>query len=346
MSAVQPLLEIRDLRTGFQTVRGWACAADGIHLDLEKGKTLCLVGESGCGKTVTGLSILRLIPSPPGRILKGRILFQGKDLLQLPEKEMRLVRGNSISMIFQEPMSSLNPVFTIGDQVAEAIRLHQKHSRKESWKRAVKMLSIVGLPSPEKRARDYPSRLSGGMRQRAMIAMALSCRPDLLIADEPTTALDVTIQAQILELLARLQEELGMAVLFITHDLGVVAQAADDVAIMYAGRIVEKAPVRALFKRPRHPYTIGLLDSVPGPRTASRKAQPLRVIPGTVPNPLNLPQGCRFQERCGWAITRCREEEAPLQKFEDPGGPERMSACWRFDELPAEQEAGERTEGS
>lgn len=328
-----PLLQIQGLRTGFRTRTGIAWAVDGIDLAVLRGETVCLVGESGSGKTVTALSILRLVPSPPGQIAAGSILFEGQDLLKQSKKEMRRIRGNRISMIFQEPMSSLNPVFTVGNQVTEAIQIHQRIPRKEAEKRAVAMLSQVGLPAPEQTMKDHPHRLSGGMRQRAMIAMALSCRPDLLIADEPTTALDVTIQAQILNLMGRLQEEMGMAILFISHDLGIVAEIADRVAIMYTGRIVELAPVSALYETPRHPYTIGLLRSLPRARSDFETRKPLEAIPGMVPELTRLPRGCRYQERCGWAIDRCRQEEPPLLWFEEGEGLQRGSACWRHSEL-------------
>jgi len=327
------LLEIRELRTGFQTERGWAWAVDGVSLAIGRGRTLCLVGESGCGKTVTGLSILRLVPSPPGQIASGEILLDGLDLLRLTEKEMRRIRGNQVSMIFQEPMTSLNPVFTIGNQVAEVIRLHQKASRKEARRSTIEMLDRVGLPSPELRIRDYPNQLSGGMRQRVMIAMALSCHPRLLIADEPTTALDVTIQAQILDLMAGLQKQMGMAILFITHDLGIVAQMADEVAIMYAGRIVEYAPVTALYQHPRHPYTIGLLRSVPRPRRGGAERHRLEAIPGMVPDLNQLPPGCNYQDRCAWVIEKCRSQDPPLEWFAEAEGVQRGSACWRWREL-------------
>jgi oligopeptide/dipeptide ABC transporter ATP-binding protein len=306
---------------------------DGIDLAIPRGKTVCLVGESGSGKTVTALSILRLVPSPPGRIAQGSIRLDGEELLDLPEKKMRRIRGNRISMIFQEPMTSLNPVFTIGNQVAEAIRVHRRVPRKEAEDLAVAMLSQVGLPSPEKTMKDHPARLSGGMRQRAMIAMALSCRPDLLIADEPTTALDVTIQAQILNLMGRLQEQMGMSILFISHDLGIVAQTADEVAIMYAGRIMEIAPVAALYEAPRHPYTIGLLRSLPTKRTDFTSRRPLEAIAGMVPDLTRLPRGCRYQERCEWATDKCRQEEPPLLWFEQAEETHRGSACWRHFEI-------------
>ncbi len=333
-SAGSPLIEVEGLKTGFQTERGWAWAVDGVSFSIERGRTLCLVGESGCGKTVTGLSILRLVPSPPGRIVSGRIRIDGIDLLGLPEKQMRRVRGNRISMIFQEPMTSLNPVFTVGSQVEEAIRLHQGVSRKEARKRTIEMFGRVGLPSPEQRIRDYPNQLSGGMRQRVMIAMALSCHPDVLIADEPTTALDVTIQAQILDLMAGLQKQMGMAILFITHDLGIVAQIADDVAIMYAGRIVEYAAVTDLYDRPRHPYTLGLLRSVPKPRPSEGGRPRLDAIPGTVPDLTRLPAGCSYQDRCPWVFERCRRQAPPLLPIgQGRAGGQRRSACWRWEEL-------------
>ena len=332
-SRTNPLLEIQGLRTGFRTRKGLAWAVDGIDLTMGRGKTVCLVGESGCGKTVTALSILRLVPSPAGRIAEGRILFEGEDLLKMPEKAMRRIRGNRISMIFQEPMTSLNPVFTIGNQVAEGIRLHQQIPHREARERAVAMLSQVGLPSPEKTMKDYPNKLSGGMRQRAMIAMALSCRPDLLIADEPTTALDVTIQAQILDLMGQLQDRMGMAILFISHDLGIVAQVADEVAIMYAGRMVEYAPVAALYETPRHPYTVGLLRSLPRKREDFKNRRHLEAIAGMVPDLTHLPRGCRYQDRCGWTADKCRQEEPPLLRFEDAEGRQRASACWRHTEL-------------
>jgi oligopeptide/dipeptide ABC transporter ATP-binding protein len=306
---------------------------DGIDLAVRRGKTLCLVGESGSGKTVTALSILRLVPSPPGRIAEGAIRFDGQDLLKMTEKEIRRVRGNRISMIFQEPMTSLNPVFTIGNQVAEVIRTHRRVSWKDAEERARTMLSRVGLPSPGKTMKDHPDKLSGGMRQRAMIAMALCCRPDLLIADEPTTALDVTIQAQILSLMNELQEQMGMSILFISHDLGIVAQTADEVAIMYAGRIVEHAPVAALYEAPRHPYTVGLLRSVPRKRSDFRKRRPLQAIPGMVPDLTRLPRGCRYQDRCEWVVGKCRQEEPQLLWIEEEEAGRRGSACWRHEEI-------------
>jgi len=302
------LLQVQDLQTHFFTEDGVVRAVDGVSFSVPEATTVGVVGESGCGKSVTALSILRLISSP-GRIVGGRILYRNQDLLALPEPSMRDIRGNKISMVFQEPMTSLNPVFTVGEQVAEAIRLHQHASRPAARERTVDLFRTVGIPSPEERISSYPHQLSGGMRQRVMIAMALACRPDLLVADEPTTALDVTIQAQILDLLQRLQREIGMSVLLITHDLGVVAETCERVIVMYAGQIVEEAPVAALFERPRHPYTQGLLRSLP--RFGQRETR-LREIPGMVPSPTRLPRGCRFRDRCDRAIERCAAQEPSL----------------------------------
>ena len=310
--AASPILEVRDLRTSFHTAEGEGRAVDGVSFYLERGETLGLVGESGCGKSVTALSILRLV-APPGRIGGGQILLSGRDLLTLPEPEMRRVRGDEIAMIFQEPMSSLNPVMSCGRQIEEAVRLHQGGSRKQARDRAIEMMHLVGIPAPEQRVDEYPHQLSGGMRQRVMIAIALSCNPDVLIADEPTTALDVTIQAQILELLARLQAEFHMAILLITHDLGVVAEVADRVAVMYAGQIVETATTRDLFAAPRHPYTRGLLRSIPH---LDGKQRRLEVIPGRVPEATALPPGCRFHPRCSLAEPAC---EAAGQRLEECG---------------------------
>jgi oligopeptide/dipeptide ABC transporter ATP-binding protein len=284
---------------------------DGVSFSIGEGKTLGLVGESGCGKSVTALSIMRLVPSPPGKIVGGEIVYRGQDLLKLNGTAMRKIRGNEISMIFQEPMTSLNPVFTIGDQIGEAIRLHQGLGKRETREKTIEMLRLVKMADPESRVDDYPHQLSGGMRQRVMIAMALSCNPSLLIADEPTTALDVTIQAQILELIEELQEKkLGMALLLITHDLGVVAERADEVAIMYAGKIVERAPTQAIFNRPLHPYTVGLLNSLPG--VGAKKKKRLEAIPGVVPSLLELPSGCHFRDRCPKAAGICAEAEPEL----------------------------------
>ncbi|MEO8799391.1 MAG: ABC transporter ATP-binding protein [Polyangiaceae bacterium] len=336
MPEAQPLLDVKDLVTTFQTGEGELRAVDGVTFDVRQGETVGLVGESGCGKSVTSLSILRLIPSPPGKIASGQILFEGKDLVTLSEKEMRGLRGNAISMIFQEPMTSLNPVYDVGSQIVEAIRLHQKKSRREARDRAIELLGLVGIPSPKTNASAYPHELSGGMRQRVMIAMALACEPKLLIADEPTTALDVTIQAQILELLKKLQGQLKMSVLLITHDLGVIAEYTDRVVVMYAGRVVEKAPVRELFARPLHPYTKGLLGSIPRmgtEPTAGGKRRRLPTIEGMVPSLTHLPKGCRFADRCDMVIEICREEEPTLRPMPSEAGPERFSRCHRAEEL-------------
>jgi oligopeptide/dipeptide ABC transporter ATP-binding protein len=289
-----------------------------VSFEIGEGKTLGLVGESGCGKSVTSLSIMRLISSPPGEIVGGEIYYRGRDLLKLNKEEMRKIRGNEISMIFQEPMTSLNPVFTIGNQIGEAIRLHQGLGKKETRAKTIEMLRLVKIADPESRVDSYPHQLSGGMRQRVMIAMALSCNPNLLVADEPTTALDVTIQAQILELIKELQQRMGMALLLITHDLGVVAERADEVAIMYAGKIVERASAQAIFARPLHPYTVGLLNSLPG--TGGKKKKRLDAIPGVVPSPLDLPSGCRFRDRCPKAAGICAEAE-PLLAEKEQGHP-------------------------
>lgn len=314
-----------DLRVNFRTPRGQLKAVDRVNLEIRSGQAFGLVGESGCGKTVTASSILRLVPEPPGEYAGGEIRLDGRDLLKLTEKQMQKVRGRSISMVFQEPMSSLNPIMTAGRQVAEAASRHRDVSRSEAKNAAVEMLRRVGIPAPEIRAKDYPHQLSGGMKQRVMIAMALICGPRLLIADEPTTSLDVTIQMQILELLSQLKTELGMSVLLITHDLGVVAQVCDHVAVMYAGRIVESAPVELLFKRPRHPYTRALLNSIP---SLSTSKSVLEAIPGAVPNPLSYPKGCRFRPRCPMARLQC-EEEPVLRPLE--GG--HLSACHYAEEL-------------
>jgi oligopeptide/dipeptide ABC transporter ATP-binding protein len=309
------LIHVKDLRTSFFTPEGEVRAIDGVSFSIDEGKTLGLVGESGCGKSVTSLSIMRLIASPPGKIVGGEIFYRGRDLLRLKNEEMRKIRGNEISMIFQEPMTSLNPVFTVGNQIGEAIKLHQGLGKKETRAKTIEMLRLVKIADPESRVDAYPHQLSGGMRQRIMIAMALSCNPSLLIADEPTTALDVTIQAQILELIKELQQKIGgMALLLITHDLGVVAEQADDVAIMYAGKIVEKTSAPAIFARPLHPYTVGLLHSLPGAGGAKKKR--LDAIPGMVPSPLNLPSGCRFRDRCPKAVGICAEGEPELLEKE------------------------------
>ena len=310
----EELLEVRNLVTAFHTDEGSLRAVDGVSFKVRAGSTVGLVGESGCGKSVTALSVMRLVPTPPGQYESGEILFDGRNLLSLPEREMRSLRGNSISMIFQEPMTSLNPVYTVGQQIIEAIRLHQHLDSKKARERAIEMLRLVGIPAPEERIDAYPHQLSGGMRQRVMIAMALSCEPKLLIADEPTTALDVTIQAQILELLASLQKRFGMSIVIITHDLGVVAEVADEIVVMYAGKVVERSETHALFKEPLHPYTRGLLSSVPSFGDNAQKKR-LPTIPGVVPDLMHLPQGCRFQERCDRVEDVCREKEPVLTEL-------------------------------
>lgn len=312
----EKILEVKNLRTAFATEHGSILAVDDVSFDVYRGKTLCIVGESGCGKSVTSLSIMRLIPTPPGSIVGGEIWYGGRDLLKLPMPEMRKIRGNEISMIFQEPMTSLNPVFTIGNQIEEAIELHQDLPSSEVRNKAIEMLKLVGIPSPERRIDDYPHQLSGGMRQRVMIAMSLSCNPHVLIADEPTTALDVTIQAQILDLLREIQAKTGLGLVLITHDLGVVAEMADEVLVMYAGRVVERAPVKELFANPKMPYTRGLLRSTPVMASAAHAGQAkkrLEAIPGIVPNLWELPKGCRFQERCTHVLDGCRGEEPALR---------------------------------
>jgi len=323
------LLEVRDLRTYFYTDDGVARSVDGVSYDLDRGETLGVVGESGCGKSVTALSIMQLIPDPPGKIVGGEILYNGRDLLKLTEEQMRTIRGNEISMIFQEPMTSLNPVFTIGYQIDEAVMLHQKVTKHEARNRSIEMLKLVGIPAPEQRYEEYPHQLSGGMRQRVMIAMALSCSPQLLIADEPTTALDVTVQAQILELINKLQEELGMGVIMITHDLGVIAEVSDRVAVMYAAKIVEYATADEIFYNPKHPYTIGLLRSIP--KMGEHKTR-LDTIEGTVPAPSNFPKGCHFCTRCSYATDQCWNEEPPLVVQDG-----HLVACWHTDKVAADQ---------
>jgi len=310
------LLEVTNLQTHFPTRAGLVRAVDGVSFYLDSGELLGLVGESGCGKSITALSIMRLI-APPGKIVGGEITFDGKNLLKLSEAEMRQIRGDDIAMIFQDPMTSLNPVFTVGEQIAEALRLHRKLSRKAARAAAIEAMREVSIPDPARRVDDYPHQLSGGMRQRVMIAMALACDPKLLVADEPTTALDVTIQAQILELLDVLRKNRELAVLLITHDLGVVAEVADRVAVMYTGRIVEESPVEELFARPKHPYTEGLLRSVPKLTTEHvTKKERLETIEGTVPSPTNLPPGCHFAPRCVYRMPRCTEEDIPLYDLE------------------------------
>jgi oligopeptide/dipeptide ABC transporter ATP-binding protein len=322
-----PLLRIEELRVHFDTDDGVVRAVDGVSFAIGPRETLAVVGESGSGKSVTALSILGLVPIPPGRHAGGRIEFRGRDLTTLPVSELRAIRGRAISMVFQEPMTSLNPVMTCGAQIAETIVLHERVGRGEARRRAIEMMRTVGIPSPEQRVDEYPHQLSGGMRQRVMIAMALACRPALLIADEPTTALDVTIQAQILALLERLQSEFQMAVLLITHDLGVVAETADRVVVMYAGQVVETCAVDALFARPLHPYTAGLMASLPiaGERRAS-----LPVIPGGVPDPLRFPRGCRFHPRCPLATDRCLEDQTLREVHAG-----HLARCWRAEEIAA-----------
>jgi peptide/nickel transport system ATP-binding protein len=327
-----PLLAIEDLQTHFFTRVGVVRAVDGVSYAVEAGETLAVVGESGCGKSVTALSILRLVPSPPGRIVGGAIRFEGVDLLQIGEGEMRRIRGNEISMIFQEPMTSLNPVLTVSRQITETLILHQGLRARAAAARAIEMLRLVRIPEPERRARQYPHELSGGMRQRVMIAMALACHPKLLIADEPTTALDVTIQAQILDLMRELKSEIGAAIILITHDLGVVAEMAQRVVVMYAGRKVEEAPVGDLFRRPQHPYTLGLLASVPRLGATLGRAEPPRLaeIPGTVPSLRDPIVGCAFSPRCAYATERCSREAPPLEAKTAA----HLAACFESERLP------------
>lgn len=313
----EKVLEVKDLVVEFRTDRGTVKAVNGVNFDVYKGKTVGIVGESGSGKSVTALAIMGLIPNPPGRIVGGDIKFKDKSLVGMSPAEMRKIRGNKIAMIFQEPMTSLNPVYTIGNQIEEVVELHQPHLNKtQRAAKAVEMLKLVGIPSPEKRVKEYPHQLSGGMRQRVMIAIALSCEPDILIADEPTTALDVTIQAQILELMNKLQKELGMGIILITHDLGVVAETCDHVSVMYCGQIVESADVKTLFKHPQHPYTKGLMDSIPSfDSTKGEKRERLQTIEGMVPSLFNLPNGCNFQDRCSRVTDNCRGKQGdPMLK--------------------------------
>ncbi len=316
------LLQVRDLRTHFFTDEGVVKAVDGVSYDLDEGETLGLVGESGCGKSVSALSLLRLIPSPPGKIVGGEVIFEGQDLLKLDEDEIRHIRGNRIAMVFQEPMTSLNPVLTIGRQLTEGLELHLKMDKQAARRRAIELLEMVGIPEAATRLNDYPHQFSGGMRQRVMIAMALSCNPKLLLADEPTTALDVTIQAQILEIMARLSRELGTAVIIITHNLGDVARYADRVNVMYAGKIVETATARKLYADPRHPYTVGLLRSVP--RLDQVRKDKLEPIEGVPPDLINMPKGCSFYPRCAYRIDKCREEVPPLLQVDT----NHYAACW------------------
>jgi oligopeptide/dipeptide ABC transporter ATP-binding protein len=322
---VEPLLSIKDLQTYFFTPEGVVKAVDGVSFDILRGQTLGVLGESGCGKSVTALSIMRLISTPPGRIMNGHIHLEGTDLVGLSLARMRGIRGNRISMIFQEPMTSLNPVYTVGDQIAETYVTHQGLNQKEALGRAIEMLRVVGIPVPERRVQEYPHQLSGGMRQRVMIAMAMACRPKLLIADEPTTALDVTIQAQILDLMLELQEELGMAIMMITHDLGVISEVSDRVVVMYAGEVVESSLIDTLFTAPCHPYTIGLMASIPklGAKFKEGK-QPLKEISGLVPSLIRLPPGCLFAPRCDKIMDRCRKERPPLFSLDQ----DHRVRCW------------------
>ena len=322
MTAEAPLLSVEDLRVEFRIEGTRHRAVRGVDLAVHRGRTLGVVGESGCGKSVTSLAILRLVPQPPGHYAGGRIVFDGRDVLRLGPREMQAIRGGRIGMIFQEPMTSLNPVYTCGDQIAESLAVHSELGAKAARERAVEMLDLVGLPSPRERARDHPHQLSGGQRQRVMIALALCNDPDLLIADEPTTALDVTIQAQILDLIGALRERVGMAVMLVTHDLGVVAQSCDDVVVMYAGRVVERAGTRALFADPQHPYTIGLMAAVPRLDAAQDR---LASIPGSVPPPWARIPGCAFASRCPIADERCRAAPPPLAEI----APGHAVACWR-----------------
>jgi oligopeptide/dipeptide ABC transporter ATP-binding protein len=319
------LVDIRDLKTFFYTYEGVARAVDGVSYRLNSGEALGIVGESGCGKSVSALSIMRLIPDPPGRIVSGQIFFKQINLLELPQERMRKIRGNSISMIFQEPMTSLNPVFTVGNQIAEAFRLHQGLNRQQALDKSIDALRLVNIPAPEKCIRQYPHELSGGMRQRAMIAMALACDPEVLIADEPTTALDVTIQAQIIDLMLQLKQELGMAIILITHDLGIIAETVKRVIVMYAGVIVEQAPTRAIFKSPLHPYTQGLLQSIPrlGDKVKRGRVR-LEEIAGVVPSLYDVPPGCRFSNRCRYVMEICRQKEPELE----PVAEEHECRCW------------------
>jgi len=322
---LEPVLRIRNLRTYFHVGGRVARAVDDVSLDLHAGKTLAVVGESGCGKSVTALSVLRLLPTPPARIEGGEVIFKGQDLIQMPMESLRGIRGHEITMIFQEPMTAMNPVFRVGAQLQQVLRMHRGLSLAEARDEAIRLFREVGIPAPEKRIDDYPHQMSGGMLQRAMIAMALACRPKILIADEPTTALDVTVQAQILDLLRRLQEEHGMAILLITHDLGVVAEMAHEVVVMYAGKVVEQAPVASLFAGPRHPYTQGLFASLP---SMGKRGAPLHTIRGMVPAATDFPAGCRFHPRCPHALAKCSSEAPPWH--ETPGG--HAAACWLLEQ--------------
>jgi peptide/nickel transport system ATP-binding protein len=314
VAADMPLLQIKGLKTHFKTDDGWLHAVDGVDLTIDRGETVCVVGESGCGKTVTAMTVLKLLPMPPGKIVAGEVLWRGRDLVSASNDEMRRVRAKEIAIIFQEPMTSLNPVYSIGEQIAESLRLHEGLSRKAAMERAVEMLALVRIPTPQRRVNDYPHQFSGGMRQRVMIAIALACNPQLLIADEPTTALDVTIQAQILDLLAELKERLGMAIMLITHAMGVVAEVAQRVVVMYAGMVVEEASVEELFANPRHPYTQGLIRSIPRIDTAALHKVRLEQIPGTVPKLIDPAPGCRFAPRCKFATVDCLKATPALRE--------------------------------
>ncbi len=308
------LLEIRGLKTHFKTDEGWLHAVDGVDLQVDSGETLCVVGESGCGKSVTAMTVLKLLPMPPGRIVAGQVLWKGRDLVPLPDEAMRRIRAKEIAIVFQEPMTSLNPVYSVGEQIAEVLRLHEGLSRRAAMDRAVEMLALVHIPTPQRRANDYPHQFSGGMRQRVMIAIALACNPQLLIADEPTTALDVTIQAQILDLLGELKARLGMAIMLITHAMGVVAETAQRVVVMYAGKVIEEAPVGELFANPRHPYTQGLIRSIPRIDLAATHRVRLEAIAGTVPKLIDPPEGCRFAPRCRFAMPACTAATPALRE--------------------------------
>ena len=323
MSQAETILEIKDLCVEFQTVEGVVHAVDHLNYTLHKGEKLGIVGESGSGKSVSSLGMMQLIPNPPGRITGGEILYHGKDLVKASEKEMQKIRENEISMIFQEPMTSLNPIIKCGKQIAESLRLHRGMKKKEAMEEAVRMMRAVGIANPEVRAHEYPHQMSGGMRQRVMIAMALACQPQILIADEPTTALDVTIQAQILDLIRELNESMGTSVVFITHDLGVVSELCDTVIVMYTGHIVEQAPVKELFESPKHPYTKGLLNAIP---KITRERNPLETIEGMVPNPTERIEGCSFSPRCPYATDQCRKVEPPMAELSDG----RLVRCWQY----------------
>lgn len=323
MGQAETILEIKDLCVEFKTVEGTVQAVDHLSYTLRKGEKLGIVGESGSGKSVSSLGMMQLIPNPPGRITGGEILYKGRDLVKTPEKEMQKIRGNEISMIFQEPMTSLNPIIKCGKQIAESLRLHRGMKKKEAMEEAVRMMRAVGIANPEVRAHEYPHQMSGGMRQRVMIAMALACKPQILIADEPTTALDVTIQAQILDLIRELNESMGTSVVFITHDLGVVSELCDTVIVMYTGHIVEQAPVSELFGDPKHPYTRGLLNAIP---RITKERAPLETIEGMVPNPTERIEGCSFSPRCPHATERCRKENPPMRSLPET----RTVRCWLY----------------